>query len=317
MLGGERILTIVANIMLISIPEEVFLVMFTLMLLRIFNQAYEIELVNAQQVTGYKEYFNIFSKKDILRIGICSVPVAVLSNVLREVRIDENLIFLISTFSIFALILIVFKQYYSYKDIIKTFLSSVCSFLLFLIIEFSYVLVIMYVTHKEVSYFNTSVLQKFILFLPERVVEYAIISFLLLKKASFSRARVVKSVLSSKVLTILVIIMLVFNSAILLILGKIIGFNQVLINLPDFEQILVIVGCFLFPTINISVFIVLIFYFANKKEYIDYMAREKMEVSLYDIKFFAKKEKCDTIISIVESMEKDIREIYDHEKFKE
>jgi len=298
LVNWTAVLTAIENILLVSIPEEVFLVMFTLIILKQFDF-----------LESKKDGENRFKKRDIIEISIPVLFVAVSSNIFRYYGVDINIIFLISVVSLFIIIVIVCKLW-TIQGIIRTFFATAFSCFTLMIIEYSYIPIVLYITDKTVSDFNNSIFLNFILTIPERIIEYIIIVILLTKKATFLKANFIKPIIANKVIFLFVILSLVTNIVLFLIMGKLIGFEKVLVIYPLQSQIIIITASLIFPILNLFGLVGVVYYLANKELYRRYIARETLLRLTEDLAKYIRNKSYDKIELALKDVEANVQDIY-------
>lgn len=154
----SRFGNIILDIILIAIPQALFLVMLTAILLNRF------ELI-----------------KNFKKLSVPVLFFAIISNILRYYGMSESLIFVFSTQVIFILMLIVNRERH-FKEILKTFICLIISIVVSLIMERLYIRLLFYAMGSANENFKNSVFLNFILLLPSRIFEIALIHYLLVRK---------------------------------------------------------------------------------------------------------------------------------------
>ncbi|MCX8130553.1 MAG: hypothetical protein N3I35_10685 [Clostridia bacterium] len=304
-LSLNEILTHILNVLLISIPEETFLVVFTLIILKKFDNNISLNM-RQQMETGYKEYCQFFTRNDISKIIFTILTVGSITQFLRFLKINQNLILIGAIILLFLCIITLYKLYSTVENILKAFTCTFCSILTLIVIEFSYVPLMLYFTGETVDSLNKSILLNFIFSLPERTIEYTLLAYILLKKSSFSKLNLLKVVLYSKPITISTIIIFLINILFLLSMGKIIIFDKALITSSHSIQILIPITVFLFSAINIVVYVSIIYHLINREIYNKFVIQENLNSYIYDIKFFSNSGNYDKMISVVHSLQDDV-----------
>jgi len=297
-INWTTVFTAIANIILISIPEEIFLVMFTLILLRQF-----------EFLESKKERGNKLRKRDIFEIFIPVLFVAVLSNVLRYSGVDDNTILFTSIFSTFSLIVAVFKQL-TISGILKTFFATIISFLIIILIEFTYIAIIIYITNKTASDLNNSIYLNFIISLPERVIEYSLIAYLLLKKTTFLKANFLNTIISSKLLSGVTLCVVLFNMIVFTTIIKLVWFDKILNHLSLAFQVEIIITILIFPIFNIVTLVGTVYYIKNREMYKNFITKEEMLRFTEDLLIFTKNHEFEMIKLTLKDMENNVHDMY-------
>lgn len=247
------VLTALGNLILNSIPEETFLVMFCLL------------LINQFDFLSYKSpKTRRFQKYDLALMCIPILSVAIVSNILRFSNIDLILVPVISFFVCLIAIVITYKLYFNIFDILKAFVCLLIGFIVLMIIESLYIPALLYITGSTVKDMNSSLLTNFVCSLPAKMIQFLVILYIYLRKSTILKANVFKAIMSSRVLQISTTCLLLFNFILILILSNLIGFKKALISLPFNVQAYIIVSMLLFPMVNLSTYFGCIYYKTNK-----------------------------------------------------
>ncbi len=260
----EAFINILVNLFICSIPEESFLELMILIILKRYD------IITIQ-------------KKNIIKISFPILFTALVSNILRVFYIDLNIVFLFSILSIFITNLIILR----FKDI-KSFLiilfSTLSSFVILQVIEFLYIPAILYATNKSIEYFNSHVFLNFLLALPERIFESYIVVFAILKKYNFQKINLLKIIKESKLLIILSIIVFAFNAFLILLYGKYIIFEKILLNIYTLAQIGIIVSLTIIPITNIILFFAVIYTKESRDLYRKSLMRDELNALTLKLK---------------------------------
>jgi len=299
-----------ANIAFVSIPEETFIVMFTLVLLKRFENI-KVDRLMEEEISGYKEYSKIFLMQDIKKMAFMIIFSATITNIMRFFRIDSTLILLTGYLCIVVSILLLYRKYF---NAFKVLLCTACCLLIFMLIEALYFPLLLSALGKDIIDINNNIWMNFMYALPERVVEYSILIYALMKKASFSQLRLARIILNNRFITGAFFATLVINIAFLLVMGKLIGFDRILSELSLVVQSAIVVMVIAFPILNISAFILTLYHIFNKEEHVRYMIRENIESFVYDMKIFTENGNYNKVNELINEMEEDILNLYDISK---
>jgi hypothetical protein len=260
--------SILINTIISSIPEESFLVLFTLIMLKRFD----IKKIN---------------KRFFLKVSIPIVIPAIISNVLRYNGLDmvattlgplSMLVLLIAVFnvpilikdirhnenSMVSIMKVVLKWF---KAVFPTILYMLFSLLVFQLCEV-YMMLVFYVTGKNDEFFNSHVIYNFLLALPERVIEFTIITYMIFRKFNAFKFNFVKAIMESKLLLFVTLFTLLFNISVVLIGCYYFGFQMVLSGLDFMPQLSIIICVFMFPVLNIIALLTIV-YNTKKREYFE------------------------------------------------
>ncbi len=234
---------VVIKTLLVSIPEELFLVMFTLIIVGEFEYWQEPEC---------KRLINRF---DYVRVFLPTLVGALLSNILRSIGLNYGFYQFITPIVIYILIVLtndVFGDAYAIKWIIKAFISFMVGFLFIGISEFIYAPFIIYGTNLTMAKIQSSLLLYFMTSLPPRFLQYFLLCYLVSKKRTFLKGQLLRNILSSPVLSVIFSILVLINILFLWLMYKIIVFDRVLISVSPFYQVFIIISVILFPMLNLS-----------------------------------------------------------------
>ncbi|HEX3029396.1 MAG TPA: hypothetical protein VHT34_08855 [Clostridia bacterium] len=293
-----NIVDYILNMVLVSMPEEIFLVVFCLILLKQFD------------FLGSKNDGESRLKwRDIFEVSIPVVILAVLSRSLTQINIDPNFKLVIIIFLMPILIIIVYKLW-SVEDILKTFACSFISIIVFLLIEFLYVSLVLFFTKKPSLDINGNALMSFIWSLPERMVEYVIIAFLLIRKATFLKANITKIIMKNKMLKVVFSVLLMFNTGIFVLFGKILLFSNALRELDNSVQLAVIGAITLFPIVNVTGILWAVYYVYNKEQYDKYITKESLKDMTKELVDLTQNENYNKINVVVKDIQISIEELY-------
>ncbi len=293
-----NIVDYVFNMILVSMPEEIFLVVFCLILLKQFD------------FLGSKNDGESRLKwRDIFEVSIPVIILAVLSRTLTQINMDPSFKIVIIIFLMPILIIIVYKLW-SMEDILKTFACSFTSIIVFLLVEFLYVSLVLFITKKPTLDLNDNALMSFIWSLPERVIEYVIIAFLLIRKATFLKANIAKIIMKNKMLKAVFSILLIFNTGIFILFGKIILFSNALQEFNNSVQLAVIGAITLFPIVNVTGMLWAVYYVYNKEQYDKYITKESLKDMTKELIDLTQNENYNKIDLVVKDIQISIEELY-------
>jgi len=270
----DIIIKIVLNTLLVSIPEEIFLVMLTLILLGEFDYWKE------------EECRKIINRWDYSRILIPSVTVALLSNIATYVNINTTLACLVCTLILWGLIVYtndVLGDARPFKWMVKAFILLIIAEITLGIIEMLYVPVLLNSTGQTISDINSNILINFTVSLPARLIQFLIIAFFVNKKRTLIKGNLIRYLVKNPVISILLSLVIVFDVLFLHVMYRAIVYGKLLVGLSLMFQILVLVGTILFPLLNIAALIWALYYNENKEMLERRNIKLKLEVLLEEI----------------------------------
>jgi len=283
---GNTISKIILNTIFVSIPEEIYLVMFTLILTGEFDY---------WQFKGYKRLIN---KGDWSKILIPSITFAVMSNIFRYTGLNNAIYSIIPIIIMFILIVLtseVLKDGNPSRWIKRALLIYIIAALSVGLSEFLYTSIILYSTNLTMVEVNNNITLNFVMSLPARVIQYTLLIYFVLIKRTVLKGNIFKIFTSNHLLMNLFIFIVILNSAFLAILYKIIIYNKVLINLPNIIKAIIIMGVMTVPVLNITGFILATYYLENKALISKKKTSNTLENILNDIKTYTVNNNYETI----------------------
>jgi len=252
----EAIQKILLNTVFVSIPEEIYFVLFTYIMMGEFDQWKD------------EDCKRLFQPWDYPRILIPAISSAVVSNVLRYTGAGSDVVTLGTFFMLFFGIVAmgdIFNNAGALKWMGKVILFLLLGSLLGGLCEFIYVPFLLYGTGESLLIINDNIFLNFLFSLPARFLEFSIIIFLLVYKRSLLKARIVKMIVESKFLVTLTIAALIVNLNFYIIMYNIICYNKALTLLSAGLRIAVVLGVCLFPIINLSALVWCTYYVKNNE----------------------------------------------------
>ena len=239
----NQILNLVGNIIFVSIPEEFFISFLILYLVKMFRI----------QNHDFFDINNDFAKKFVRLMLISVIPMAVISNLLIVLKINENITGNIGILLTSITMIIYLKiEKAKWKKIILTILMTAVSFLMFIIIEQCTIQLIFYITKTNREYFLQSFELKFLLTLFERAIEYAFIGFVLLNKNAIVKTNIIKTVIRSKWLLIIFTVYTLLNIVAVIFFSEAVLVNKILNDNNELYKIMWTLGVFIYVIIDIS-----------------------------------------------------------------
>ncbi|MHB8065033.1 MAG: hypothetical protein ACYDG2_20845 [Ruminiclostridium sp.] len=277
---------ILLNTIFISIPEEFYLVMFTLILVGEFEYWKE------------DECKRLINKFDYVRVFLPTIAAALLSEILRYMGLKSGIFQMLFPILLYILIVFtndIFGDASALKWMAKAFIFYLIGFLSIGLSEFVYMPFVLYSTGLSMIDISSNFLLYFILSLPSRFLQFSILLYFVCKKRTLLKGRLLKPVLSNPILSVILSVLVVFNVLFLWMMYKSIVYDKVLISISHFSQILIVFSVVLFPILNISG-ILWGFYYMKDKEINDKkIATDKLYNLLNKIELYANTENYDNI----------------------
>lgn len=291
---------ILLNTLFVSIPEELFLVMFTLILVGEFDYWKE------------PECKRLIHKFDYVRILVPTVAGALLSNILRYTGIESGTIQIFMPIASYILIVLtndIFGDANRFKWILKALIFYMIGILLIIISEFIYMPFILYKTGLTVKTINSNILMNFLLSLPSRAIQYSILIYFVSKKRTLLKGRMFRYILPIPTLSIILLFIILFNSVFFGIMLNSIVFNKALVNMPSPSQIFIITGIVVFPLFNIIGLFYSIYYVKNRELSERKILSNRLYIILKNIKLYTKNKNYDNITWKINEFSNGVEEI--------
>ena len=307
LLRWDLLQKILFNTIFVSIPEEGFWVMFILIVTGDFGYL-KSDMKEDRKIT----------KTEVLKIVAISSTIAIILNVLRYMGAGFSIIFPVSIGIMFVSIVLVYRLW-DYTDSLKqvafALLGVMLGILIIAIAEFAYMPFVLYGIGGTLEEINNNVFLNFIASLPSVLIEYCILVFLLVRMGTTLRANIIKPIQKSRFLLSTTIITVIFNTAFMFIMVKVICYDRILLNLSLTSQVLIIIGVTMFPILNIAALLLSIYYNKNKEATRNKEKSEQLKILVNVAKSYAGKENYDNIMINLDYMEKIAQELYyDEEK---
>lgn len=277
---------IILNTLFVSIPEELYAVMFTLILVGEFEYWKEPEC---------KRLINRF---DYVRVFLPTVTGALISNIMINTGLNHGLIQFISPIITFIIIVItndIFGDASAMKWMVKALITFLIAFLSIGILEFAYVPFVLYGTGLTMDEIRNNLFLYFILSLPSRLIQFTLLAYLISRKRTLLRGRFIKNILSNSIVAVIFSVFVFINILFLQMTCKAIIFDKVLISISHLSQMLIITGVVMFPILNISGFLWGVYLLKNKENIDKKNASEKLYRLLKDMELYVNNQKYDNI----------------------
>lgn len=254
----------ILNSIIISIPEETFIVYLALFIL------------------GKPEFIKL-KTSNLPRFLACVVPAALISNLLREfLPQTKDYMMVIGIVAVFLLIVFIYRVIDS-KDILRAFIGTILSFIAVTLFQLVYAPIVMYETGINLDDINKSVLLLFFWTLPERAMEFSFLILLTVRKSMASKINIFSILSKNRLIASITLFLLIFNVTFLAIMGKLIFFDNILVNTSLLNIVMITALVIIFPVMNISLLMVVI-YSVNYR---------------YTIRLLLSKERINTLVSVL------------------
>ena len=233
---------------MISVPEQIYLLIFTLML---SNQ--------------YELFYPVTRKKQ-MKILLLVFISAFISVVLRTIGgFGMTYMAPIGILAYFILILLAYKIT-AFKQIIKLLGCIVISFITVMVIQLMFIPMVLYGTSITAETLNRPSLVTFLWTLPERMIELIILAAMITYKYNVYNIKLMQVIWQNRFFAIIFIVLLIVNFFIIYTFSINVYINKMLIGLSPVSQITIIVTAILFPLINLSSYFFVIFFVAYRRK---------------------------------------------------
>ena len=254
----------ILNSIIISIPEETFIIYLALFIL------------------GKSEFIK-HKAGNLPRFLACVIPAAFISNILRDFLPQTRDYLMFIGIVIFFLLIVFIYRINDKKDLLRAFIGTILSFIAVMIFQLTYTPLVMFGTGISLDDINKSVLLLFIWTLPERAMEFSLLILLTVRKSMAARINIFSILSKNRLVALITLFLLIFNVAFLAIMGKLIFFDNILTNTSLLNIVLITALLIIFPVMNISLLIVVIYSVYYK----------------YSIRLLLSKERISTLVSVL------------------
>ena len=277
---------ILMNTLLVSIPEELYLVMFTLILVGEFEYWKE------------SECKRLINKFDYVRVFLPTIVTALSSETLRYMGLKSS-IFQFLPFIIFYIIIVftndIFGDASALKWMAKAFMFMLLGFLTIGLSEFIYIPLVLYGANLTIAEINNNFLVYFVVSLPARFLQYSLLLYLVSRRRTPLKGKLLKPILSNPILSVIFSSLVFLNIMFIQMVYKAIVFDGMLTISSHTSLILILVSVVLFPMLNISGLLWGFYILKDKDIYEKKIATEKLYVLLNKIESYINDGNCDNI----------------------
>lgn len=244
----EYIYKVVVNTLLVSIPEEIYFVLFTYIMMGEFDQWKD------------EDCKKLFQPWDYARILVPAVFAAIVSNMIRYSGAHEGFI---TSGTLFAMILGIVamgdirNNARAAKWVREVFqyilLCAVCSG----VIELLYLPFVVYGSGMSLVSINNNIMLNFILSIPAKLMECSLLFFVVMRKSTAIKEWFVRIIVESKVLSMLSFIILMIDALFLFLIMKLVSYDEILFAFSTESRLIAIVGIYIFLVLNILAMVLL------------------------------------------------------------
>lgn len=247
---------IIINTLLISIPEELFFVLFTYILMGEFDQWED------------PDCKKLFQSGDYSRILVPTISASLVSNIVRYTGFSTSTVSFATLFALFIGIVAmgdIFNNRRALRWICEVFLFLLLAAICTAVIEFSYLPIIVYGTGKPLGEINNNMYYNFISSIPAKLMQYSLLAFLIARKRSLLKKRLKQMILDNVVLTMVFLIIPLIDVAFFVFMLKIVCYDKALMTLSIVLRLMTITGICLFPILNFFALIWCAYYIKNSE----------------------------------------------------
>lgn len=295
LLHWDIIEKIILNTILVSIPEEFYLIMFTLILMGEFDYWKE------------EECKKLFDRWDYIRVFVPVVIGALTSNVLRYSGMDVNLVTVISMMVFFIAIILtgdIWGDASALKWIGKAFIFLLLGILSIMVIEFMFIPLFLYGLKESLHEINQNIMLNFVMTLPLKIVQFTILGFLFAKKRTIIKVDLGEYIFKNRFFSMIFFFVMLFNFIFMLIMYKVVIYEGVLSEFTISLQIALNACIFSFPILNISFLIWEIYYIKNQETYKQKIVAKHLKELINEMNIYTNNERYDNIKWKIHEMEK-------------
>jgi len=234
------------NMVLISLPEEIFVTCMTLILFKRFD------LLDIRM-------WRINIKWIIIPSLLMAMCISIFKYIIILPKLLTSIISLIIFWLAIIYIIRITEITQENKLIFKTIVYSMITLIIVSLIELAYMPLTFSLLKIPYEYFNQNISYMFLLVIPSRILEFSIIIFFIVKMNEQVNIKLYNLVFKNKPLTNMIIFIISFLTLFTIYVVKLIGYNNILSTLPIWEQILSIGFILSLPTI----FLMVLWYMIN------------------------------------------------------
>ena len=246
------------NLVLVTIPEQFFLVVMTLIFLKKF---------------GILDV--LMWKQNIKWILIPVIPISIIEDINTFIITNELFSSILTVLNlIFFYILIVYviknnSDDFQMKDHRKIFLSLATSFLILGVLESVTVPLMLLLLNKSLIFINSNATWNFIASIPSRIFESLILSFLIIKNNNVVKIRMFDVISKNNLLLVSTTTFVILSNIFAVYAIKLVGVNRILENkVSMFGQIVISMGILVVPALILFWVLLLINYILVKEKQI-------------------------------------------------
>ena len=240
------------NFILTGIPEALFLVVMTLILLNKFGM------------------LDIHMWKESLKwIMIPTTQTAIMTSIKQKI-IPESAMTIICIIFLYILMIYIIKRNnneFKNRDYIKILICLSGSFFILGVIESITAPLILYLLNEPLTFINNNIVWNFIASIPSRIIEYLIIAFVIIKNNNVVKIRIFEMIFKNNFLLVSVASFTILSNVFAGYAIKLVGADDILEGkVSMLGQIFISMGILVIPAIILFWILLLINYILVKQE---------------------------------------------------
>ena len=251
----QNVTNALLNLILVSIPEEAFIVIMTLVFLKRFDMM-DIRMW----------------RSNLKWIMLPTIPTAIMINVFRYIIIIPRPMMSLVTFILMNILIVymVLKNSYTInkKLVVQTIIYTVLSFIIVGLIELSCFPILLSILHNPISFFNNNIVYNILLAIPTRILHLCIIVFIITKKNNKIQIDLFNTIIRNKFFTNSFLVIIISIVLIIIYATKLMMINNILENLQIADQLIIIMITTSIPIILITWFLIFVNYLLTREKQI-------------------------------------------------
>lgn len=252
----HNVMNALLNTILVSVPEEFFLVVMTLIFIKRFD------LLDIRMW-----------RQNIKWITIPVLPVAIMINIFRYIIVIPRPMMTIVNLILFYILMVYILRNNSYefgkKEYRKLLVGFSLSFIIWGILESATVPIILFLMKKPLEFFNQNIMWNLMLSIPSRIFAFILITYLIVKHNNIMKIKVFEVISRNHFLLTSIVSFAIISNIISVYILKLIGTNRILENkMSLIEQMFITMGVIIFPAIILFWMLLLINYLLVKERQI-------------------------------------------------
>ena len=249
----QAITNAILNTIFVGLPEEMFIVIITLSLLKI-NDLLDI----------------LMWKRSLTWIMLTALPVAIMANMFKYIIIvpKQNSILSIMLFMIILMQYIVITNSFkvNFSLIFKTAIYTIASFVIVGIIEYAYCPLLLALLEKPYSFFNDNVMYNILWAIPIKILHLCIVSLILVRKNSKVKINLFDSIIRNKFIVSGLLLILATRALVVNYINKLVENNSIMIQLQFIDELIAIVIITSIPVIFVTWLLMVINHYLCKEK---------------------------------------------------